>query len=73
MSKLNLSVVLDLPVPDRIRLVQAIWDSIAEVPEAVPLTEAERQLLDGRLEAYYRNPGEGAPWAEVKARLLEHK
>ena len=70
MKKVELSDVLELSVPERIRLAQAIWDSIAEVPEAVPITETEREELDRRLEAYYRNPSEVSPWPEVKARLL---
>ena len=31
--------ILGLPVADRVRLVEAIWDSISAVPEALPLTE----------------------------------
>ncbi len=34
-----------------------------------PLTEAHRQDLRRRLEAYRDDPKAGAPWEEVKARL----
>ena len=70
MGTVSLSEVLEMDVPERIRLAQAIWDSIAEVPEAVPLSEADRAELDRRLEAYYRDPKAGQPWSEVKAKLL---
>ncbi len=66
----DMSKILQLPVSDRVKLVQSIWDSIAEIPEAVELTETQRQELDRRLEAYERNPDAGSPWSEVKARIL---
>lgn len=64
-----LSDVLELSVPERIKLAQAIWDSVAQVPEAVRLTDSEREELDCRLEAYYRDPGAGSSWEDVKARI----
>ncbi|OGP61250.1 MAG: addiction module protein [Deltaproteobacteria bacterium RBG_13_61_14] len=69
MSKINLAEILKLPVAERILLVEDIWDSIAAVPEAIPLTEAQREELDRRLEAYHRNPDEGSPWEEIKERV----
>lgn len=62
---------LDLPVQDRLRLVAQIWDSIAETPEAIPLTPETKRLLAERLEAHRKNPNAGSPWAEVKARILK--
>ena len=61
---------LELPVPDRLRLVAEIWESIAEAPEAIQLTEETRALLEKRMEAHRTNPGTGSPWAEVKNRIL---
>lgn len=69
MKKITAADVLDLPVVDRIQLVEDIWDSIASSPEAVSLTEDQRAELERRLEAYHRDPGAGSPWEEVKARL----
>lgn len=62
--------VLELSVTDRIRLVEDIWDSIAEVPQTVPLTQAQREELDRRLEDYRKHPDEGSPWEAVKKRVL---
>ncbi|MEX2495722.1 MAG: addiction module protein [Woeseia sp.] len=61
---------LELPVPDRLRLVAEIWESIAETPEAIQLTPETRQLLAERLEAHRSDPDGGSPWYEVKNRLL---
>ncbi len=73
MKKISISDVLELDVPERIKLAQAIWDTIAEVPEAIPLTESERREIDRRLEAYMRDPEAGSPWPEVRARILDGK
>ena len=67
---IKMSDVLSLSVPKRVRLVQAIWDSVEAESEAIPLTAAERQELDRRWEAYQREPEAGFTWAEVKAELL---
>ena len=66
----NLTELLQLPVEERLRLVEALWDSIAEFPEALELSAAQKQELDRRLAAYERNPDAGVPWAELKQRLL---
>jgi putative addiction module component (TIGR02574 family) len=71
MKAIRLSDVLELPVAERLKLVEAIWDSIAEAPEALILTEAQRAELDRRLEEYEQNPDEGSPWSEVKAKILK--
>ena len=60
---------LELPVTDRIRLVAEIWESIAETPEAIQLTEETRALLAKRMEAHRSNPAMGSPWVEVKKRI----
>ena len=65
----QLTDILQMSVAERIQLAEDIWDSIAAVPEALPLTDAERQELDRRLELYAKNPDEGIPWDELKERL----
>lgn len=65
-----MSDLLRLSVPERIQLVQDLWDSIAADESAVALTDAQRAELDRRLDAHRRDPDAARPWAEVKARLL---
>ena len=69
MTTLTKADVLNLSVTERIQLVEDIWDTIAEVPEQVELTDAQKAELDRRLEAYHRNPSEGSPWSIVKERI----
>ncbi len=69
MIALTRTNVLSLSIPERIQLVTDIWDTIAEVPEEVDLSEEQKAELDRRLEAYNRNPSEGSPWSLVKERI----
>ncbi|GMT44148.1 MAG: antitoxin [bacterium] len=62
--------LLELSVSERIQFVEDIWDSIATMPEAVHITEKQKEELNRRLEAYHRNPNLGSPWNEVKERVI---
>jgi putative addiction module component (TIGR02574 family) len=42
----------ELPIADRIKLVEDLWDSIAADQNALPLTPEQREELDRRLDAY---------------------
>jgi len=61
--------ILALPVAERVRLVEAIWDSISAVPEALPLTEWQKQELDRRLAEFEADPDAGSSLEEVFARI----
>jgi putative addiction module component (TIGR02574 family) len=54
-----------VPVPERVQLVEDMWNSIADAPEALELTDEDKRLIDERLEARQRNPAAGSPWQEV--------
>jgi len=41
-----------LPIDERIRLVEDLWDSIAADQSALALTDEQRSELDRRLDAY---------------------
>jgi putative addiction module component (TIGR02574 family) len=69
MTALARADVLSLSIPERIQLVEDIWDTIAEVPEEVTLTDEQKTELDRRLDAYHLNPDEGSPWGVVRERI----
>lgn len=69
----DLSQLLELPPAERLQLVEAIWDSLVEVPDAVPIDDDLREELDRRLAAYYADPSTARPWAEIKGELLDPK
>lgn len=64
--------ILELPVPERMRLIEAIWDSIAAAPESLPLTQWQIEELDRRLAEYESNPASGDTLEEVFARIRQH-
>jgi putative addiction module component (TIGR02574 family) len=61
--------ILALPVNERVRLVEAIWDSISAAPEALSLTQWQKEELDRRLAEYEADPDSGATLEDVFARL----
>lgn len=65
----QLADILELPIKERIKLVEDIWDSIAAVPEAVKLTDEQMAEIERRLEDYRKNPGNVIPWEEARERL----
>jgi putative addiction module component (TIGR02574 family) len=70
MKKITASDTIQLSIPERIQLVEDIWDSIAAEMEMIELTEDEKKIIDDRLEAYHNNPGIGSPWRDVYKRIL---
>jgi putative addiction module component (TIGR02574 family) len=73
MSTLVNTDILSLSVPERIQLVEDIWDSIAEFPEQMLLTDEQKSELDRRLDAYHASPDEGSPWELVRERIRSKK
>jgi putative addiction module component (TIGR02574 family) len=61
--------ILALPVAERVRMVEAIWDSISAVPDALPLTQWQKDELDRRLAEFEADPDSGATLEEVFARI----
>lgn len=62
-----------LSIAERIDLVEEIWDSIAEENGCYELSEAQKQELDRRLEAFRANPSRGRTWDEIKSEFLNSK
>lgn len=67
----TLSEIKALSLDDRIHLVQAIWDSIADEQVHLDLTDAQKQELDRRIDAYDTDPQNVLTWEEVKAAIRE--
>lgn len=57
--------ILALPASERMLLVEAIWDSIAAVPEALELTQWQKDELDRSLAEFEADPDSGATLEEV--------
>ena len=55
MSDTDVAEILKLPIEERIRLVELIWESIAANPSAVLLSDAHRAAIDESLAEHERN------------------
>ena len=68
MNKRGLDIA-SLTPEERLSLLEELWDSLAAVPDAIPLTEAQRAELDQRLDDLERDGPIGIPWDEVLSRI----
>ena len=59
---------MDLPVSERLHLIEMLLDSID--PNELPMPESHKRALDEALSDYKRNPDEGRPWDEVRDELF---
>lgn len=64
-----LTDILQLSIPERIQLVEDIWDTIAATPEQLVLSEAQKNELDRRIEMYQQDPEAGVSWQELKDKV----
>jgi putative addiction module component (TIGR02574 family) len=66
----HLDQLRELPVSERIQLVEDLWDTIAEKPDDIRLSPAQKEELDRRLDRLEESPDEGTDWRELKTRIL---
>jgi len=71
MTHFSVANVLELPLQERIQLVELIWESIAAVPEAVEVSPQLKAELNARLADFERDPEAGYSWDQVKAQLKD--
>lgn len=48
----------ELSVSERLDLMEDVWASLSETPESVPVPDWHRALLDERIAAQERDPGD---------------
>ncbi|MDD2738806.1 MAG: addiction module protein [Methylomonas lenta] len=71
MNNISISDILQLPVQERIQLVELIWDSVAAVPETVEVSPELKAELELRLLEFEANPEAGYSWDQVKSCLKD--
>jgi len=70
MAVVNLDEILKLPALERLRIASAVWDSVAQQPDHVPLTPAQAGELDARYADYLEHPADGVTCDVAKAQNL---
>lgn len=69
MAHVSVADILELPVQERIHLVEMIWESIAAFPEAIEVSPELKSELNARLADFERDPEAGYSWDQVKTQL----
>ena len=58
-----------LTTDERLRLLDELWESLRRSSIDIPLTDAQAQELDRRLDELDQEGPSGIPWAEVERRI----
>ena len=69
----DLPEISKLSVPEKILLVEDLWDSIASNAASVPVPESHKAELDNRFERFRSAPGALLSLDELKARVDKRK
>ncbi|HZR03689.1 MAG TPA: addiction module protein [Burkholderiales bacterium] len=56
MSAPDIAEILKLPVEERMRLIELIWESLSANPSSLPLSDAHLATLNERLAEHERDP-----------------
>ena len=64
----NISI-FDLSPPEKLQLVEDLWDDLAAMPTDAPVHEWQKQELERRKANLMSNPALGLSWDEVKQRI----
>jgi len=65
--------IIKLSTPEKILLVEDLWDSIASDESAVPVPQNHMEELDRRLKRYGSSPGTLLSLEELRTRIEKRK
>ena len=60
-----------LSVPERVQIVEDLWNSIARSNASLPIPQWQKDELARRKQRYLQNPDSGVPWDQVKRSILQ--
>lgn len=67
----TLSELTALPVVDRLRVVESLWNSIES--ESVSVSPEQREEIARRIKSHEENPNEVLTWEQVLDRLRDRQ
>lgn len=62
----NAASIFDLSPPEKLQLVEDLWDDLAATPSDVPVHEWQKEELARRKANLLSKPASGLSWDEVK-------
>lgn len=72
MNSLLSEQIFSLTIPEKLKLIEDIWDSVVVDADQIPLTQSQKQELDRRLGSYENLENQGESWEIVKQRLIKN-
>ena len=68
-----LEQAMHLSVDEKLDLISALWDSMAQHPESIPVPDWQLKELERRIKAQRKDPQPGQTWDEVKREIRHGK
>ncbi len=69
----NISEITKLSTPEKILLVEDLWNDIASDKSSVPIPQSHKKELDRRLKNYKSNPGSLLSLEELQENIESRK
>jgi putative addiction module component (TIGR02574 family) len=67
---MNTNSVFDLSPPEKLQLVEDLWDDLAATtPDAIPIHDWQQEELARRKANLQSHPANGVSWEQVKSRI----
>jgi len=60
-----------LTLPQKLQLVEDLWDHIAQSTAAIPVPDWQKEELDRREQTAKAKPNSGIPWETVKRQIRQ--
>lgn len=72
-DQITLEQLEKLPFEERLRLAEALWDSLAREPARVPVPDWHRELIRERIAVDDAEAGDTETWDEVRRQIEGRK
>lgn len=70
--RMNTESLFDLSPPEKLQLVEDLWDDLAATPSELPIHDWQKEELARRKANLLKNPSSSIAWEDAKARIRSH-
>ncbi len=68
---LEASTIFNLSSPEKLQLVEDLWDDLAASPSDIPIYQWQKKELARRKSRLMDDPDSGLSWDEIKGRVRD--